>query len=63
MLVLICPLSSNSRYKSKNDADKAVSVVSLTSTQEDISMEEILSLTRVAGLKSVVKRCQDFKLF
>ena len=26
------PLSSNSRYKSKNDADEAVSVVSLTSS-------------------------------
>jgi hypothetical protein len=29
MLVLSCPLSSNSRYKSKNDAEEAVSVVSL----------------------------------
>jgi hypothetical protein len=28
----IWPLSSNSRYKSKNDADEAVSVVSLTSS-------------------------------
>ena len=32
ILVLIWPLSSNSRYKSKNDADEAVSVVSLTSS-------------------------------
>ena len=32
ILVLIRPLSSNSRYKSKNDADEAVSVVSLTSS-------------------------------
>jgi hypothetical protein len=31
-LVLSSPLSSNSRYKSKNDADEAVSVVSLTSS-------------------------------
>jgi hypothetical protein len=31
ILVLCRPLSSNSRYKSKNDADEAVSVVSLTS--------------------------------
>ena len=31
-LVLIWPLSSSSRYKSKNDADEAVSVVSLTSS-------------------------------
>jgi hypothetical protein len=30
ILVLIWPLSSNSRYKSKNDADEAVSVVSLS---------------------------------
>ena len=34
ILVLIWPLSSNSRYKSKNDADEAVSVVSLTSRKE-----------------------------
>jgi hypothetical protein len=32
ILVLIRPLSSNSRYKSKNGADEAVSVVSLTSS-------------------------------
>ena len=32
ILVLSWPLSSNSRYKSKNDADQAVSVVSLTSS-------------------------------
>ena len=31
-LVLSWPLSSNSRYKSKNDGDEAVSVVSLTSS-------------------------------
>jgi hypothetical protein len=30
--VLSCPLSSNSRYKFKNDADEAVSVFSLTSS-------------------------------
>ena len=29
---MILPLSSNSRYKSKSDADEAVSVVSLTSS-------------------------------
>jgi hypothetical protein len=29
---IVKPLSSNSRYKSKNDADEAVSVVSLTSS-------------------------------
>jgi hypothetical protein len=32
MLLLSWPLSSNSRYKSKNDADEAVSVVSLISS-------------------------------
>jgi hypothetical protein len=32
ILVLSWPLSSNSSYKSKNDADEAVSVVSLTSS-------------------------------
>ena len=32
MLVLSWPLSSNSRYKSKNDADEAIPVVSLTSS-------------------------------
>ena len=32
ILVLSWPLSSNSRYKSKNDADEAVSVMSLTSS-------------------------------
>ena len=32
MLVLSWPLSSNSRYMSKNDADEAVSVVSLNSS-------------------------------
>jgi hypothetical protein len=32
MLVLSWPLSSSSRYKSKHDADEAVSVVSLTSS-------------------------------
>jgi hypothetical protein len=32
ILVLSWPLSSNSRYESKNDADKAVSVVSLISS-------------------------------
>jgi hypothetical protein len=31
-IVLSWPLSSNSRYKSKNDADEAVSVISLTSS-------------------------------
>ena len=32
ILVLSWPLSSNSKYKSKNDADEAVSVVSLISS-------------------------------
>jgi hypothetical protein len=32
ILVLSGPLPSNSRYMSKNDADEAVSVVSLTSS-------------------------------
>jgi hypothetical protein len=34
-------MSSNSRYKSKNDADEAVSVVSLTSRSGDLEFDDI----------------------
>jgi hypothetical protein len=61
ILVLSRPLSSNSRYKSKNDADEAVSVVSLTSSLPHDKLKTRLKETihkafslRIYALKFVV---------
>jgi hypothetical protein len=44
--LLSWPLSSNSRYKSKNDADEAVSVVSLLPVLEALIYTFLLSMKK-----------------